>query len=130
MGSSKVIIHFIPLEAFTGGPTYDMRPIYDNPQQIAPMGTTAWSYRLNLDVAFGTRQPCKSYTQLFRKALSTTLDAFRTKRLALTADAPVRPCAYTAAAIRLEKPSNRAYHPETQKYLMREWGTLVMPFLR
>jgi hypothetical protein len=71
MGSSKVIIHFIPLEAFAGGPIYDVRPIYDNPQLIAPMGTTAWGYRLNLDgvVAFGSRQPCETYTQLFRNGV-------------------------------------------------------------
>lgn len=71
MGSPKVIIHFIPLEAFAGGPTYDVRPIYENPQLIAPMGTTAWGYRLNLDgvVAFGSRQPCETYTQLFRSGV-------------------------------------------------------------
>ncbi|AXC09925.1 hypothetical protein ACPOL_0550 [Acidisarcina polymorpha] len=71
MGSPKVIIHFIPLEAFAGGPTYDVRPIYDNPQLIAPMGTTVWGHRLNLDgvVAFGNRQPCETYTQLFRNGV-------------------------------------------------------------
>jgi Putative DNA-binding domain len=71
MGSPKVIIHFIPLEAFAGGPTYDVRPIYDNPQLIAPMGTTVSSHRLNLEgvVAFGSRQPCDTYTQLFRNGV-------------------------------------------------------------
>lgn len=37
MGSPKVNIHFIPLEGFAGGPSYDVRPIYENPQLIAPM---------------------------------------------------------------------------------------------
>jgi Putative DNA-binding domain len=71
MGSSKVILHFIPLEAFSGGPTYDMRPLYQNPQPLAPMGTGSWNYRLNLDgiVTFGTAQPCPAYTQLFRNGV-------------------------------------------------------------
>lgn len=64
-GSPKVVIHFIPLEAFAGGPTCDVRPIYDNPQLIAPMGTTVWDCRLNLDgvVAFGRRQPCETLAE-------------------------------------------------------------------
>jgi hypothetical protein len=71
MGSSKVIIHFIPLEAFAGGPTYDMRPLHENPNLLAPMGTGSWNSRLNLDgiVAFGTVQPCPTYTQLFRNGV-------------------------------------------------------------
>ena len=71
MGSPKVIIHFIPLEAFSGGPTYDVLPLYRNPQLLAPMGTNAWTYRLNLDgiVTFGTASPCQAYTQLFRNGV-------------------------------------------------------------
>ena len=71
MGSPKVIIHLIPLEAYSGGPTYDMRPLYQNPQSLAPMGTTSWNYRLNLDgiVTFGTASPCPAYTQLFRNGV-------------------------------------------------------------
>jgi hypothetical protein len=35
------------------------------------MGTTVWGHRLNLDgvVAFGNRQPCETYTQLFRSGV-------------------------------------------------------------
>lgn len=63
-----VALHCIPLEAFANEARYDVRPLYDNPIPMSPMGTTTWDRRLNLDgvLAFGTQQPCPSYTQIYR----------------------------------------------------------------
>ena len=66
-----MVLHCIPLEAFVGTAQYDVRPLYDNPIPLTPMGTTNWDRRLNLDgvLAFGTQQPCPSYTQLYRNGV-------------------------------------------------------------
>jgi hypothetical protein len=66
--SPSVVLHCIPLDAFVGTSQYPVVPIYDNPATLAPMGTTNWERRLNLEgvLAFGTKQPCPSYTQLYR----------------------------------------------------------------
>jgi hypothetical protein len=66
--SPKVVLHCIPLESFANGTQYDVLPVYENPVPLSPMGTTNWDRRLNLDgvLAFGTQQPCPSYTQLYR----------------------------------------------------------------
>jgi hypothetical protein len=71
MVSPKVVFHCIPLEAFAGTAQYDVRPLYDNPVPLSPMGTTVWDRRLNLDgvLAFGAQQPCPSYTQLYRNGV-------------------------------------------------------------
>ena len=68
MDSPKVVLHCIPLESFANATQYDVLPIYEDPVALTPMGTTHWDRRLNLDgvLAFGTQQPCPSYTQLYR----------------------------------------------------------------
>jgi hypothetical protein len=68
MDSPKVVFHCIPLDAFAGTAQYNVLPLYNNPVPLSPMGTTTWDRRLNLDgvLAFGTQQPCVSYTQLYR----------------------------------------------------------------
>jgi hypothetical protein len=81
MDSPKVVLHCIPLEAFSGTGQYNILPFYDNPASISPMGTTVWDRRLNLDgvVTFGTIQPCPSYTQLYRNG---TIEAVQGRILA------------------------------------------------
>jgi len=71
MDSPKVVLHCISLEAFAGTAQYNVLPLYDNPVPLSPMGTTNWDRRLNLDgvLAFGTQQPCPSYTQLYRNGV-------------------------------------------------------------
>jgi hypothetical protein len=71
LDSPKVVLHCIPLEAFASSLQYDVRAVYDNPVALSPMGTTNWDRRLNLDgvLAFGTQQPCPSYTQLYRNGV-------------------------------------------------------------
>jgi hypothetical protein len=69
MDSPKVVIHCISLESFASGVQYDVLPVYHgDPALLVPMGTTVWDRRLNLDgiLAFGSQQPCPSYTQLYR----------------------------------------------------------------
>lgn len=69
--SPKVVLHCIPLEAFAGTAQYNVLPLYDKPVPLSPMVTTNWDRRLNLDgiLAFGTQQPCPSYTQLYRNGV-------------------------------------------------------------
>jgi hypothetical protein len=69
MDTPKVVIHCISLESFASGVQYDVLPVYTgDPDLLAPMGTTTWDRRLNLDgvLSFGIQQPCPSYTQLYR----------------------------------------------------------------
>jgi hypothetical protein len=67
----KIVLHCIPLESFAGQPQYDVRPLYDNPRRLLPMGTTNWDRRLNLEglIVFGLSTPCFSYTQLYRNGI-------------------------------------------------------------
>jgi hypothetical protein len=67
----KIVLHCIPLESFAGGPQHDVLPFHQNPARLAPMGTTSWTRRLNLEgvVAFGMHQPCLTYTQLYRSGI-------------------------------------------------------------
>lgn len=66
-----VALHCIPLESFAGSPQFDIRPQYENPMLLVPMGTARWHRRMNLDgvLAFGTQEPCPSYTQLYRNGV-------------------------------------------------------------
>ena len=69
MDSPKVVMHCVSLEAFASGVQYDVLPVYHgDPGLLIPMGTSVWDRRLNLDgvLAFGSQQPCPSYTQLYR----------------------------------------------------------------
>jgi len=76
-----VVLHCIPLESFTGTAQFDIRPQYENPMLVTPMGTTRWHRRLNLDgvLWFGTVEPCPSYTQLYRNG---TIEAVQGRILA------------------------------------------------
>jgi hypothetical protein len=66
--SPKVVLHCIPLESFTNTAQFDVLPLYGDTVLLSPMGTSNWHRRLNLDgvLAFGTQQPCPSYTQMYR----------------------------------------------------------------
>jgi hypothetical protein len=67
----KIVLHCIPLESFAEGVQHDILPFYQNPARLAPMGTSRWDRRLNLEgvIAFGTHQPCFTYTQLYRSGI-------------------------------------------------------------
>ena len=67
----KTVLHCIPLESFTSQTQYDVIPLYDSPARIAPMGTSTYDRRLNLEgvIAFGTHQPCHTYTQIYRNGV-------------------------------------------------------------
>jgi hypothetical protein len=69
--SPKVVMHCIPLETFASDARYDLRPFYENPVPLTPMGTTRWDRRLNLEgvLAFGTHDVCFTYTQLYRNGI-------------------------------------------------------------
>jgi hypothetical protein len=78
---SKVVMHCIPVESFSGQPQYDVLPVYDNPTRLRPMGSSSWARRLNLEgvLAFTADQPSHSYTQLYRNGV---LEAVRGNLLA------------------------------------------------
>lgn len=69
--SPKIVIHLMPLEAFASNVQYDMRTLNANPTLLAPMGTTRWGHRLNLDgvLAYGTHSPCFTYVQFYRNGV-------------------------------------------------------------
>lgn len=67
----KIVIHFLPIESFVGRQQYDLRPLYDQAHRWAPMGTTSFDRRLNLDgmLIYGVHDPCFSYTQIYRTGI-------------------------------------------------------------
>jgi hypothetical protein len=67
----KVVLHCIPVQAFGGDSQYDLRPLRMNPLSLAPMGTTRWNHRSNLEgvLSFGTHEICFSYTQIYRNGI-------------------------------------------------------------
>jgi hypothetical protein len=64
---SKIVLHCLPIESFTGQRQYDVLPFKQNPLLLTPMASQSWDRRLNLDgiVAFAG-VPSRSYTQLYR----------------------------------------------------------------
>lgn len=63
-----VVLHCMPLDSFANQIQYDILPFYENPTWLRPMGTTAYTGRLNLEglISYGTHTPCHTYTQLYR----------------------------------------------------------------
>ena len=64
----KLVLHFIPIEAFAGKTSYDVLPYYTQPARLRPMAASSWERRLNLEglVAFASINPSYSYTQIYR----------------------------------------------------------------
>lgn len=69
--SSKIVVHCIPLEAFVADTKYDFHPLLNNMLLMPPMGTNRWNIRHNLEgiLAFGIREVCTAYTQLYRNGI-------------------------------------------------------------
>lgn len=67
----KVVLHCIPLEAFAGEARYDVLGLLDDQMQMAPMGSSSWGMRINLEgvLAFSNLQPCNAYTQVHRNGV-------------------------------------------------------------
>jgi hypothetical protein len=71
MDGPTILLHCIPLEAFASGEQFDILPLHHDPMPLWPMAVSSWNKRLNLAglLAFGTQQPCPSYTQLYRNGV-------------------------------------------------------------
>ena len=66
----QLILHLLPLSAFTGPASIDIAKHYDSlVRRLPPLGGMGWNNRLNLDghVNYtGGPEPSRAYTQLFR----------------------------------------------------------------
>lgn len=71
MDGPTILLHCIPLEAFTSGEQFDLLPLHQDTMPLWPLAVSSWDKRLNLAglLAFGTQQPCPSYTQLYRNGV-------------------------------------------------------------
>ena len=77
MDGPTILLHCIPLEAFSNGEKFDLLPLYHNSMPLWPLATNSLDRRLNLAglLAFGTQQPCPSYTQLYRNGVIEVANA-------------------------------------------------------
>jgi Putative DNA-binding domain len=75
MATPKIVLHCIPIQAFTGGASHDVISLYDEPLRLKPMIATTWDRRLNLDgiITFGGTGPSYSYTQVYRTGIIETV---------------------------------------------------------
>lgn len=71
--NAKIILHLIPVIAFNPAQRYDIDQIAGNPQLIAPIYCSGYSYNYNLDGFLtyhqGPRNLSHSYVQLFRNGI-------------------------------------------------------------
>jgi hypothetical protein len=70
-GGGKLILHLIPVSSFRSRSLFDVASLPDMATRFAPMGTSGWDYRLNLDghLAYSggrAERVSRSYTQFFR----------------------------------------------------------------
>jgi hypothetical protein len=74
----KIVLHCIPIESFSGQPSYDLLSFYSDPTKLGPMAARGgWNRRLNLEglVVFAGADPSLVYTQLFRNGVIEAVNA-------------------------------------------------------
>jgi len=67
----KLILHCIPVSAFTSRTRYDILRYQRDMASLPPMGASGWGVRINLDgvVAVSGGQPAYTYTQIYRTGI-------------------------------------------------------------
>lgn len=80
----KIILHLIPLSAFNPGIKYSFEPYHTNPAKLAPMRSSGWNTRYNLEgfVSYSGGQEGKthSYTQLYRNGIIEAVEGLTLMR--------------------------------------------------
>jgi hypothetical protein len=69
----RLVLHLIPLSAFTGGSVIDIQKHNDQLHRFVPFRASGWNNRMNIDgyVNFtgGLPEPSRAYTQLYRSGI-------------------------------------------------------------
>lgn len=69
---ARVVLHVVPLEAFTLARQVDLAPLYDTPNRLPPMGHSGWGHRITIDglLTFSlSGNAATAYAHLFRSAV-------------------------------------------------------------
>jgi hypothetical protein len=73
MAGAKVVLHLLPLSSFTERTQVSVVPDSDVMSLISPTGSTAWSYRMNLDGRLSYAQHgdglSRAYAQVYRNGI-------------------------------------------------------------
>ncbi len=77
---AKLIVHFIPHEAFATNKTLDVLRYFDQPNRLQPMGAGGWSHRITLEgvltYSLSATGSARSYSHLYRTGVIECVDAF------------------------------------------------------
>jgi len=69
----KIVLHLIPLEAFSPSISIDIKPIINSPAKLQPIYCSGWNHRINLEgiltYSGGRRDSSHSYVQLYRNGI-------------------------------------------------------------
>lgn len=80
MAGSRLVLHLIPLEAFTTARQVDVMAYYRTPKQLPPMSATGWTHRITLDgvLTYSLMQSgeAMAYTHLHRNGIIEAVDAY------------------------------------------------------
>lgn len=75
-----MVVHILPLGAFTGATTIDIAACEASTNRVRPMGASGWNWRINLDgvVSFTGRDttPSRAYAQTFRTGAVESVSVF------------------------------------------------------
>lgn len=69
---AKMILHVVPLSAFTEASQIDIEAQQEQLRQLIPLGASGWSYRINLEGYVNltdNRERSRAYTQIFRTGI-------------------------------------------------------------
>lgn len=72
MEGGKMILHLLPLSAFTGAVAIDIERHHNELHKLVPLGASGWNSKVNLDEYLnytGEPGPSRAYTQLFRTGI-------------------------------------------------------------
>jgi len=79
MSGAKIVIHFVPLNAFEPGQNYELHRIARYFNEVGPLGVGGWDQTINFEGLINQGGPphkgCEAYAQLFRSGIVEAVNA-------------------------------------------------------
>lgn len=81
---AKLLLHIIPMSAFSSKEQYDLMPYYSTPSMLEPMSAHGWQHRMTVEGIL-TYSPLStgvsSYTHLYRSGIIEAVDGYILNRV-------------------------------------------------